>query len=331
MRYNENNSGVFGDKIVVNNIDNDCIFEVSCCVMGSIECITIQANYDLIIYGDVSADSINVMGNFMCYGSCRVRELNVQGTCVVAETLETESGLFSDSIKVGELVVVDIEVRGNILCDSVVCEQQIRSSGKILVSEGMMGIGSIGCEIALCGEYATVAEDKNIFIVDEIKEKVSGQSKVQSPFENEDNFDVADLNDLDWEEYLEKIKIMAKSDLKYSGDVKVYEKLYYYTDLYKFSDLQQYIEVGFLLNTPTNLIGDSDMITVIREELFKKASSYVYELSLPSLSQKKFVELLFKISSMKENVSTDIYDYLLESIYNKIGMKYSTIKLMLGE
>ena len=71
MRYNEVNSEHLGELNIISNIqDDDSIFEVSLIVATDIQG-NIRANYDLTVQGNIDADSLLVMGNFICFGKQR--------------------------------------------------------------------------------------------------------------------------------------------------------------------------------------------------------------------------------------------------------------------
>ena len=153
MRYNEKNSKQVGEKnIILELSDSNTIVEVSAQIMTDITG-RLQANYDLIVYGNIDVDSLTVMGNLICFGNCKARNMNVQGSCNVVGSLEVQDGLLSEVLRAHELLVDSLEVKGKIICDTLDCQGKLICHDKVLVSEGLMGEGELKCDLVFCGEY----------------------------------------------------------------------------------------------------------------------------------------------------------------------------------
>lgn len=329
MRYNERNSEQIGEKNIITQLkDEDSVIEVSAQIMCNIKG-KIQANYDLIVYGDIDVSVLNVMGHLICFGNCKAEYMNVQGNCDVFGTLHVKDGMFSDNLRVHELIAGKVEVKGKIICDSIDCQDTLYSHDKVIVSDGVMGDGTFEGNIVLCGEYAFIDEDnKNVFVVDQIQEKLAHIATQE--LQNEDS-DVIDIEEMDWEECEEYLSNLVNNHPIYKQEYDNYRLLLTWSECAKIKTLNQFIEVMGVLYRAGEIVQKSDLYRVVKEELWERSKIYVFDLELKTIDQTEFSKLLDIVIRNQVDLEIDVYEYLKESLFNKIGLKYSTVVMMLGD
>ncbi|SKC04047.1 hypothetical protein SAMN06296386_1159 [Lachnospiraceae bacterium] len=325
MRYNETNSEQVGGRNIIEYIEDDnTIIEVSAQVMSDISG-KLQANYDLIVYGSIDVDSLTVMGSLVCFGNCKADNMNVQGRCDIFGALEVNDALFSDDLRVREIVAERIEVTGKVICDSIDCREKFIGHNSILVSEGIMGEGKWDSNLIICGEYAFTEEKKHVFVVNEIDE----QTEKRDPAVCVDLS--MDVSEMDWSECEDYLRDLSREKPDYRGDYEAYLELVKWSDNTKIKSLNQYICLAELLCREGEKYRESDLYNVIKEELFDKAYNYIFDMQIRSLSQKDFIGLNYKLYESKDIIPDDVYRFLREELYSKIGLKYNTVVMMLGE
>ena len=329
MRYNEINSEHLGGLNIVTDIqDDDSIFEVSLTVATDIQG-TITANYDLTVQGDIDANSLTVMGNLICFGDCKVDNLSVHGTCKIFGRLNVCNGIVSDDLTAADIDVKTLNVNGSIICNSLNFENTLSCTGKIIALDGIMGNGKMDCSMAICGEYASIDENTGVIVASELEDSLN-QIREAKPVE-EPTIELKDIADLEWNECEQYLENLSKQHPEYAEDYKSYVNLLHWSEASKICDLKQFVMLMKDLFCVGKLTRTSDLYDVIRTDLFEKSEKYVFELEMPSLNQEEFAYLLNILVTYKEHISLNIYDFLSEIIFNKIGLKYSTVRLMLEE
>ena len=325
MRYNETNSEQIGGRNIIEKIEDDSsIIEVSAQVMSDING-KLQANYDLIVCGNIDVESLTVMGSLVCFGNCKAEDLNVQGRCDIFGVLEVNDALFSDDLRAREIVADKIEVMGKVICDSIDCTEKLICHNSILVSAGIMGDGSFDSNLIICGEYAFTEDNENVFVANEIEDRLV------EPNPNAHADPSADITGMDWGECEEYLRTLSKEDPDYRIDYEAYLELVKWSDNTKIKSINQYICLAELLNRKGEKYKESDLYHVVKEELFDKSYSNIFNMQILSLSQEEFIRLNYKLYASKEIIPSDAYRFLLEELYSKIGLKYNTVVMMLGE
>lgn len=326
MRYNEKNSEQIGERnIIPKLLDDNTIVEVSAQIMCDVQG-KIQANYDLIVYGDIDVSSLTVMGNLICFGNCKAKNMNVQGSCDIYGNLEVQDGLLSDTLRAREVVIDSLEVKGKVICDTLDCQGHLVGHNKVLAADGIMGSGELDCDLILCGEYAFADDNDNIFVANEIEEKLSN---IQPQVKQEDP--VVDIESMDWDDCKEYLKKLSERHPEYKADYDAYIELEPWSELTKLKSINQYIELTELLTRNVELYRKSDLYRVVKEDLWNKTDEYVFELKLISVSQDDFSRLLYITMLNRESIPASTYEYIRELLFNRIGLKYSTVVRMLGE
>ena len=165
----------------------------------------------------------------------------------------------------------------------------------------------------------------SIFVANEIEEKLA---HIQP---KEDSDDQVIIEELAWDECEKYLEKLSQKHHEYKPDYDAYLELLRWSELTKLKSLNQYIELTELLSSDGELYKKSDLYGVVKAELWEKAANYVFDLQLQSISQDDFSRLLYLMMRNRKMISTSIYEYIRETIFNKIGLKYSTVVKILGE
>lgn len=333
MRYNDNNCEHIGGKSIIGVLDdNDSLFEVSAVVVSELKG-SVRANYDLTVYGDIEVSSLTVMGDLICFGECKAEAMNVQGSCTILGNLQVSDGLFSDMINAHDIEIGKATINGDITCNSISYEESLECNGKIIATDGVMGLGTLECSLVICGEYASVDDEDNdgVFVIAEVEEyveRLKEQSTNQTSVEPS-NFAIKDIASLDWDECKDYLQSLSEMNSNYTQDYLDYSELLAWSDASKLCDLKQVVELAYIISGASELIKKSDLYCVIKTDLLDKTLSNIDELILPAISEMEFSELLYKLNEISEMIPEHVFTYIQESLFNKIGLKYNTVQMML--
>lgn len=331
MRYNECNGLMISTGVIFTDlIEDGAIFEVSSYVLQDVDSNEIQANFDLTITGNIEAITIRVQGNFICLGECKCNDLFVQGNCTILNQLTADSIFVGENLQVGEMSIIKAEVKGNVLCASIECESAITVDGNIVATEGILGSGYIQAKLCICGEYNTIDTENggdNIFIVDEIKDRtVLDKVNLQSQITEMQEFG----RTAEWVVLSETLEKFVDEYPKYIDEFNDYTKMLELVDLNSVNDLKIYMDVVEVLFKPHEIIGYSDLAEVIYNDLYMKSKNKVFSLDYDKMDESEFVKYLKIIHDNRIQFKEKEYKYLLEKLYNKIGLKYSSVSMILN-
>ena len=334
MRYNEKNCIHIGDKNAICKVlDNNSIFEVSMIVISNLQG-KISSNFDLTVFGDINADSLHVLGNFICFGNCSAETMDVQGTCTIFGSLQVNDGLLSESLIAKDIDCNSLSVNSSLQCETISCDGIFTCKGKAFISDGIMGLGKIDCDLIVCGEYADIDETSRVVVINELEKLLDEhkENKDAATYKKDDYQEkVPNIPLMDWSECLSFLEDLAIHHKEFMLERDHYKELFQWAEYSKLSDIKQFIQLLNLIYQPGEIFRNSDLYAVIKKELFEKSFEYLYDLSLPSITQAEFSELLFIITTNRDHLDPDAYRYLQEVLYSKIGLKYSTVSLMLED
>ena len=193
-----------------------------------------------------------------------------------------------------------------------------------------MGSGTLNCSMVICGEYASLDDSASVLIAAELEESLQQirESAASEP-PGETTFELQNVEELDWDECDNYLRELSKSKPEFEEEYIVYAELFSWSEYSKICDLKQFLSLLKDIASAGDLVEKTDLYKVVKSELFDKAKTYVYELVMPSLTQDEFASYLNTLSSCRDYLDTEMYEFLSESLFNKIGLKYSTVRLML--
>lgn len=330
MKYNESNGMEIEMGVVfTSKIEEESIFEVSSYVLHDVNAFNINANFGLNIIGDVKSDKIRIMGNFICQGNCVCKELYVQGSCNIQGELNAEKIFIGEKLFANNIYTDILEAKNDIICLTMECNKSVLCGGSIMATEGILGIGDVRCKLAVCGEYTTLntVDEANIVVIDEIMNKLN--------VDKTKNFNVEEwINKglvLEWEEFGQQLEKMSEEFPQYKNESMIYNNLLMYSDLSKIEDLKQYVLLFDLLFCKVEIIANCDLVNMLKEELLKKAEQNINTLELPSIDQSDFANLLKIVTTYHNIMKEEVFLYVIENLYNKIGLKYTAVEMMIGK
>ena len=136
------------------NESDDVTFKASYIISGDLHCAgKISALFDLIVFGDVTAEEIDIKGRFVCMGRC-----NVSGTIIVqndiwAEDIQAKSVICQDRIVAQSIDADTVIADGNIIIGKTLAiEEKAKTYQNIICRETAYGAGKVIASSILTAE-----------------------------------------------------------------------------------------------------------------------------------------------------------------------------------
>ena len=127
------------------NESDDVTFKASYIISGDVHCTgKISALFDLIVFGDITAEEIDIKGRFVCMGRC-----NISGTIIVqndiwAEDIQAKSVICQDRIVAQSIDADTVIADGNIIVGKTLAiEEQVKTYQNVICGETAYGAGKI--------------------------------------------------------------------------------------------------------------------------------------------------------------------------------------------
>ncbi|OUN08474.1 hypothetical protein [Flavonifractor sp. An9] len=136
------------------NESDDITFKASYIISGHLHCTKkIFALFDLIVFGDVTAEEIDIKGRFVCMGRCSVSGTLIVQNDIWAEDIQAKSVICQDRI-VGQSIDADtIIADGNIIIGKTLAiEKQAKTYQNVICGETAYGAGKIVASSILTAE-----------------------------------------------------------------------------------------------------------------------------------------------------------------------------------
>ncbi len=145
-----------GTQLLIMEIDSseDVTFKASYIVASDLHCAgKITALFDLIVYGNVNAEEIDVKGRFVCLGSCSVSRTIVVQDQIWCEELRANSITCHNIIVVQSIDADKINADGNILVGKTLAiEEKVQTFQNVICGETAYGAGKIAASRILTVE-----------------------------------------------------------------------------------------------------------------------------------------------------------------------------------
>ena len=156
IQYDGESGSIAGKNIIEAFEGNDSvIFNESYIIIGEhTEALKIHAMYDLTIMGDVTAQECVVNGSLTVIGNARIKNITCQNGFIC------KGDLYSEKVYVGGDLIAD-----SVVCDELICEgnaaiqttaninQAAQIAKTIVACEGIMGAGKFTAQNAIANEY----------------------------------------------------------------------------------------------------------------------------------------------------------------------------------
>lgn len=156
IQYDGESGSIAGKNIIEAFEGNDSvIFNESYIIIGEYtEALKIHAMYDLTIMGDVTAQECVVNGSLTVIGNARIKNITCQNGFIC------KGDLYSEKVYVGGNLIADSVVCDELICDGNAAIQttaninQVAQIAKTIVAcEGIMGAGKFTAQNAIANEY----------------------------------------------------------------------------------------------------------------------------------------------------------------------------------
>lgn len=135
-------------------LSDDVTFKASFVISGDLHCEgKISALFDLIVFGDVTADEIEVKGRFVCMGRCCVSETIVVQNDIWAEDIRAKTMVCHDRITAQSVDADAIAADGTILVGKTLAVTEIAQTHQnVICGETAFGSGRIAASAILTAE-----------------------------------------------------------------------------------------------------------------------------------------------------------------------------------
>lgn len=134
---------------------SDILFTSSYIVVSDLKCIgKINANFNLIVVGDVSAESIYVKGDFICLGKCKVTGSLETGGLIWVNEVFAKGIISHDSIMAVEIDANEIRAESQITASKTLGVEKLLETinGVVLCGETIYGSGAVRAKVLLTAE-----------------------------------------------------------------------------------------------------------------------------------------------------------------------------------
>lgn len=156
--YDEKTEGIIrsGKYLIIPEIivGKDVVFKASCIATSGISCSgKVNALFDLIVFGDIRAQEMEVKGRLVCTGECKVQNTIIVQNDIWAEELFADYIETHDSIVAQNIDAKNINSEGSILIGKTLAIEELASSSRsILCGETAYGAGKVSANVVITGE-----------------------------------------------------------------------------------------------------------------------------------------------------------------------------------
>lgn len=157
------------DRFILSKIEteDDIAVKASYVIAGRVSCGKISALFDFTVLGDIEAEEIDVKGQFVCLGECKVR-----GRVIV------QNDIVSNSIKAEEIHCSGKVTAQKLDVETIACEETILVGKTLFVQESAQTSGNILCGETIYGAGKVVA---NMVVTAEEQDLDGGESAMEAP------------------------------------------------------------------------------------------------------------------------------------------------------
>lgn len=350
LRQYDTSDTVLGGKNILEAFETDdvVLFNESYTIIGEeTTAKKISATYDLTIIGNITVDEIKVNGNLTVIGDISAKVL----TC--ANTLICQGHVDADKIYVGGIIAksvkcVEFVCDGNALIETTIdIDKSSRTEKTMVACEGIMGAGTFAALNAIANEYFEFSGDIQGKVLE--LESDSTLSEMTVPVQVG-----TDLSELSIEEVIKQVEDRLKAEYKQCSTLDE-DEIIELTKLLGNNSLHTLADYATIFDTLTNIsyqdeIDDfGDYLTVVFAKKILPETIYRYEtiehidtLMLPE-AEKVLDELEFRPQSVERIAQciriaiecSDVIpmglDSVLDKIFSSFGLRYSTVKNILGK
>ena len=334
MRYNENDgTEVNGRVIITSEIDDNPIFEISCVVAGDMSVEHLRANYDLIILGNVEATRIDVAGSFCCMGDCSAGEIAVQGSCSIGGNLSVTSGFVGEHLSAKEICAEKLEAKGSISCTNLECNGDVTCDEYVLISEGLMGSGSLSSKMTLCGEYSLLEDTTGTFVADTLQMELPVERNVKNI--SKEDIDLSSwerkAKELDATVLLRELEKLSTENERFKNEYSALKKILVVENIFSAPNIKAYVDIMDLVNKKYLIISKTEVFKRVKEKFESFSYDDINHSKMPKITQRDFAKMLYILMYKPQIFTPDIRELLLDTLYICIGTDYEEIGHLMEE
>ena len=152
------------------NESDDITFKASYIISGNLSCSgKIAALFDLIVFGDVVAEEVDVKGRFVCMGRCSISGTITVQSDIWAEDIQAKCVICQDRIVAQSIDADTVVADGNIIIGKTLAiEEKAKTYQNVICGETAYGAGKIVASSILTAEPLDLDE---------------GEEALESPFQ----------------------------------------------------------------------------------------------------------------------------------------------------
>lgn len=347
IQYDGESGSIAGKNIIEAFEGNDSvIFNESYIIIGEhTEALKIHAMYDLTIMGDVTAQECVVNGSLTIIGNARITNLTCQNRFIC------KGDLYSEKVYVGGDLLADSVVCDELICDGNAAIQttaninQVAHIAKTIVAcEGIMGAGKFAAQNAIANEYFEFDGDYEGKIYElETDETICNTVPQNSVSYNtvEDIIALANkklteeyskCSSLDEEQLIDRLRSLSGIENKELKSLAIVEPLFSkLADLsYKsrIETIEEYLTVLAAKELLPNEFFSYESVEHIGKLYLSKAHDEVADLIFEPTSIEQFAKVLLMAVKFKKELSCE-WAIIMDMIFESVGLKYATVSSMI--
>ena len=347
VQYDGESDSIAGKNVIeAFEGNNSIIFNETYMIIGEhTKAIKIHAMYDLTIVGDITVQECVVNGSLTIIGDAHISNLTCYNTFIC------KGSLYSDKIYVGRNMNV-----GSIDCDEIICDgnvvlqttaniNQSAKIGKTIVAcEGIMGAGTFSAVNAIANEYfefdgeyeGKILElDTDSTICNTVPVKTKHYETLEEIFELADQKLTEEYKlcpDLDEKEIIDIMKNLGANLSHHLAFLPVSAPLFTKLTEISYKDRIETIDEYLTVLTAQNLLPSElfnyESVEHIGKLFLPKAQNEIDVLSFEPCTIEQFSQAL----SMAVKFEWQLADWetVMDKIFESIGLKYSTVRSMIG-
>jgi len=347
IQYDGENGGIAGKNIIEAFDGNDSvIFNETYIIIGKhTEALKIHAMYDLTIMGDVTVQECVVNGSLTVLGNARITNLTCQNELIC------KGDLYSEKIYVGGNMIVD-----SVACDELICDgnaaiqttvniNQVAQIAKTIVAcEGIMGAGKFTAQNAVANEYFEFDGNYEGKILELETDSTISNTVPQKAVSSETIEEIIGLanqklteeyskcTSLDEERLIDHLRSLGGIENKELKVLPIIEPLFSkLADLSyqsRIETIEEYLTVLVAKKLLPDEVFSYESIDHIGKQYLPKARSEVTDLVFEPTSVAQFARVLSMAVKLEDDLS-DGWEAMMDKIFESVGLKYATVSSMI--
>ena len=321
IQYDGESGSIAGKNIIEAFEGNDSvIFNESYIIIGEhTEALKIHAMYDLTIMGDVTAQECVVNGSLTVIGNARIKNITCQNGFIC------KGDLYSEKVYVGGDLIAD-----SVVCDELICDgnaaiqttaninQAAQIAKTIVACEGIMGAGKFKAQNAIANEYFEFDGDYE----GKILELETDETICDTVPQNSDSYDT-----------VEDVIALANKKLteeygKCSSLEPLFSKLADLSYKSRIETIEEYLTVLVAKELLPDEVFSYESIEHIGRLYLSKAHDEISNLIFEPTTIEQFSRVLSMAVKFEEELSDD-WEIMMDMIFESVGLKYSTVSSMI--